>query len=143
MGIGLIVTVLLPLAFLLFGLLKGGQTVSAILLFSGLWTLVFGLMMEGKAERLYHAGSGVVLALLSTFIFIQFRYTIGLVLVALVALALIQALFRPRRSTSPTEGLGRGQPLAASNRERGAMSGGTPTRSLSCAGHESRESQKI
>jgi hypothetical protein len=101
LGIGLIATILLPLALLLFGLLKPRETISAILLLSGLWTLAFGLLMERKAERLYYSGFGVVLALLSTFIFIQFRYTLGLVLVALVALALIQAVFRPGAPPRP------------------------------------------
>lgn len=91
-------TVLLPLAFLLFGVLSFVQTVSAILLLSGLWTLAFGLFMERKDERLYYSGFGVVVILLSTFLFIQFRYTAGLVLVAVVALAVISAVYRPGAS---------------------------------------------
>ncbi len=98
LGVGLIATVLLPVAFLLFGLLRPVQTVSAMLLLSGLWAFVFGLVMERKEERLYYSGVGVVIALLSTFIFIPFAYTAGLVLVALVALAIIQAVFRPGAS---------------------------------------------
>lgn len=101
LGIGLIATVLLPLAFLLFGALKLNQTVSAILLLSGLWALVFGLLVERKQERLYYSGFGVVVALLSTFLFIHLRYVVGLVIVALVALALIQALFRPGAPPRP------------------------------------------
>jgi hypothetical protein len=98
LGVGLIATVLLPLAFLLFGLLKAGQTLPAILLLSGLWALVFGLFMENKQERLYYSGFGAVVALLSTYGFIALQYTAGLVLVAFVVLALIQALFRPGAS---------------------------------------------
>ena len=101
LGVGLIATVLLPLAFLLFGLLKAGQTLPAILLLSGLWALVFGLLMENKQERLYYSGFGAVVALLSTYHFIHLRYTIGLVIVALVVLALIQALFRPGAPPRP------------------------------------------
>jgi len=101
LGIGLIATVLLPLAFLLFGTLKLNQTVSAILLLSGVWALVFGLLMEKKQERLYYSGFGVVVALLSTFAFIHLRYTVGLIIVALVVLALIQALFRPGAPPRP------------------------------------------
>lgn len=92
LGFGLIVTVLLPLAFLFFGVLKLDQTVSAILLLSGAWGFVFGLFMERREERLYYSGFGVIVALLSTFLFIAVRYTIGLVILALVVLALIQAL---------------------------------------------------
>jgi hypothetical protein len=102
MGVGLMATVLLPLAFLFFGVLRAGQTVSAILLLSGLWAFVFGILfIERKQERLYYSGFGVVVALLSTFVLIQFRYTIGLVLVALVGLALVQALFRPGAPQRP------------------------------------------
>jgi hypothetical protein len=96
LGVGLIATVLLPLAFLLFGFLKAGQTLPAILALSGLWAFVFGLFMENKQERLYYSGFGAVVALLSTYLFIALQYTAGLVLVALVVLALIQALSRPR-----------------------------------------------
>jgi hypothetical protein len=95
LGVGLIATVLLPLAFLFLGVLSVGETLPAILLLSGLWAFAFGLSMENKQERLYYSGFGAIVALLSTYHFIQLRYTIGLVIVALVALALIQGLFRP------------------------------------------------
>ena len=86
---------LLPIAFLLFGTLELIQTVSAILLLSGLWTLVFGLVWEKKEEKLYYSGFGVVIVLLSTFLFIPLQFTAGLVIVAIVALAVISAVFRP------------------------------------------------
>jgi hypothetical protein len=101
LGIGLIVTVLIPLALLLFEVLKAVQTVSAILLLSGLWTLVFGLLMERKDERLYYSGSGAIFALLSTFIFIPFRFTAGLVIVAIIALAVISVAMRPGPQPPP------------------------------------------
>ena len=106
LGIGLIAMVLLPLALLLFGALRLDQTISAIFLLSGLWAFVFGLLMERKNERLYYSGFGVVVALLSTFLFIQLRYTAGLVVVAFVVLALVSALFRPG-ATRPPAGIGR------------------------------------
>ncbi len=101
LGVGLIATVLIPIALLLFGVLKPVQTVSAILLLSGVWAFVFGLLMERKEERLYYSGSGAIIALLSTFLFIPYAYTAGLVIVALVALVLIQAVFRPGATPSP------------------------------------------
>jgi hypothetical protein len=104
LGVGLIATVLLPLALLAFGALKGGQTIPAILLLSGLWAFVFGLLMQAKLERLYYSGFGAIVALLSTYLFIQLRYTVGLVIVALVALALIQALLRPGAAPRPPKG---------------------------------------
>ena len=97
LGVGLIATVLLPLAFLFLGVLSADETLPAILLLSGLWAFVFGLFMEAKEERLYYSGFGVIVALLSTFIFIQFRYTLGLVIVAIVVLALVSAVFKPGR----------------------------------------------
>jgi hypothetical protein len=101
LGIGLIVTVLLPIAFLLFGILRRVQTVPTILLLSGLWAFVFGLSMERKEERLYYSGLGVIVALLSTFVFIPFRYTAGLVIVAIVVLALTSAVFKPGAQPRP------------------------------------------
>ena len=101
LGVGLIATVLLPLALLAFGALKGGQTIPAILLLSGVWAFMFGLFMEAKREGLYYSGFGAIVALLSTYLFIQLRYTVGLVIVALVALALIQALSRPGAPRPP------------------------------------------
>ncbi len=92
LGVGLIATVLVPVALVLFGTLSGYQAVSAILLLSGLWTLVFGLAMAGRDERLYYSGFGVVVALLSTFLFIPIQFTAGLVVLAVVALALISAM---------------------------------------------------
>jgi len=91
LGYGLIATILLPVALLFFGVLHFSQTMGAIFLLSGLWTLAFGVMMEKKDERLYYSGFGVVVALLSSFLFIAVRYTIGLVIVALVVLALVSA----------------------------------------------------
>jgi hypothetical protein len=95
LGIGLIATVLLPIAFLLFRILRPFQTIATILLLSGLWAFVFGLSME-RRERLYYAGFGLIVALLSTFYFIAFRYTAGLVVVAIVALAFVSAVSRPK-----------------------------------------------
>jgi hypothetical protein len=101
LGYGLVATVLVPVALLLFKALKLDQTVSAILLLSGLWAFVFGLLMEQKEERLYYSGFGVIIAILSTFVFISLRYTVGLVIVAIVVLALTQAVFRPGSKALP------------------------------------------
>ncbi len=101
LGIGLIVTVLVPIALVLFGVLRPVAALSAILLLSGLWTFAFGLFMEPKTDRLYYSGFGVIVALLSTFHFIAFRYTAGLVVVAIVVLALISAVFKPGATPAP------------------------------------------
>jgi hypothetical protein len=106
LGIGLVVTVLLPLALLLFGAIDAVQTFSAILLLSGLWTLAFGLLLERKEERLYYSGSGVIVALLSTFLFIPFRFTAGLVIVAIIALAVVSVAQRPGAQPEPSNAPG-------------------------------------
>lgn len=95
LGVGLIATVLVPLALLLFGALLPAETLAAVLLLSGLWTLVFGLFLEGAGERFYYSGLGAVVAILSTFEFVPVRYTVGLVLVAIVVLAVLRSLGRP------------------------------------------------
>lgn len=103
LGVGLVATVLLPLALLLFGVLGARETLAAMLLLSGAWAFVFGLVMDARQERLYYSGFGVLVAILSTFVVINLRYTAGLFIVALVALALIQALTRngSRRPSMP------------------------------------------
>jgi hypothetical protein len=108
LGVGLIATVLIPVALSFFGVLGGKDAVAAILLLSGAWAFVFGLFAEAKQERLYTSGFGALVAILSTFIVIHLRYTIGLFIVALVALALIQALTRPggKRPSVPQAGQG-------------------------------------
>jgi predicted MFS family arabinose efflux permease len=86
---------------LLFEILRVIQTVSAILLLGGLWVLVFGLLLDRKNERLYYSGFGAIIALLSTFLFIPLRFTAGLVIVAIVVLAIISAVSRPSVGHSP------------------------------------------
>jgi len=103
LGYGLIATVLIPVALLLFKVLRFDQAVSAMLLLSGVWAFVFGLLMEKKEERLYYSGFGVIVAILSAFVFISLRYTVGLVIVAIVVLALTQAVFRPGSKALPTK----------------------------------------
>ncbi len=94
LGIGLIIAVLLPVAILLFGVLTPVQTVSAILLMSGLWTLLFGVLWADKASRLYFSGYGVIAAVLSTFLFLPIQYTAGLVVLAIVGLVVVYAAKR-------------------------------------------------
>lgn len=101
LGFGLIATILVPFALLLFGVLNFSHAIAAVLLLSGLWTLAFGVLMENRRESLYYSGFGLLVALLSTAIVIQFRYTLGLELLALVGLALVQAIFRPGYSPRP------------------------------------------
>ena len=87
-GVGIIVAILLSAAAFFFGLhLK--STISLGLLLVGLWTIVCALVLVDQQDRWYYSGWGVVLAFLSLFAFLPARYTIGLVLIAIVALILL------------------------------------------------------
>lgn len=90
-AVGEVVVVLLSLISYLFTLTNGTYTLSLFLLLSGLWTLAAGLFLVGKRDRTYYSSWGVVIAILSAFAFLPLNYTIGLVLVAIVALILLTA----------------------------------------------------
>jgi hypothetical protein len=93
---GYVVAIFLALILYLFGLTNISQTVSALFLFVGLWTIALSLNYKG--ERMYYVGWGACIAVLSTFILLPLRYTVGLVLIVIIALILINAMI-PRRST--------------------------------------------
>lgn len=90
-GVGEIVAILLSLIYYLFLLPEPKYALSLFLLLSGLWTLVAGLVLVEKKDRTYYSSWGVVVAVLSTFAFLQPNYALGLVLVAIVALILLTA----------------------------------------------------
>jgi uncharacterized membrane protein len=96
-GYGLIVAILLAIVLYLFGLINPEQTVSALLLFVGLWTMIFG--GTAKGEKTYYVGWGAVIAVLSTFIIIPLAYTIALVLIVVI----IFTIFTATRSKRTTE----------------------------------------
>jgi len=88
LGVGLIICVLLPVVLLLFGVVDEAQTASAILLLGGLWTVVYGILLGKKQDRLYNVGFGIVVTLVSTFLFIPLQYVLGLVLISVIAIVL-------------------------------------------------------
>lgn len=90
-GVGVVVAVLLSLAAYLFGFTNPSLTLSLFLLLSGLWTLIVGLFLVDRRERTFYSAWGVVVAILSLFAYLPIQYTIGLILVAVVALILITA----------------------------------------------------
>ena len=100
LGIGLLVCVLVPAALLLFGIVDDSQTAALILLAGGLWTVVFGAVFGGRKDRLYNVGFGVIVVVLSTFIFLPLQYTAGLVIISIVVLILASIVMRP--NTGPT-----------------------------------------
>jgi hypothetical protein len=95
-GIGLLVCVLVPVALLLFGLVGVSQTAALVLLLAGLWTVVFGIALASRKDRLYDVGFGVVVAVLSTSILLPLQYTAGLVVLAIIAIVLASIVMRPK-----------------------------------------------
>ena len=86
---GYVVAILLALVLYLFRITNISETVSALFLFIGLWTITLGLSYKG--ERMYYFGWGACIAVLSTFVLLPLSYTIGLVLIVIIALILINA----------------------------------------------------
>jgi hypothetical protein len=96
LGIGLLVCVLVPVALLLFGIVDDAQTAALILFLGGLWTVAFGAVFGGRKDLLYNVGFGIIIAVLSTFIFLPLQYTAGLVIISVVVLILTSIMVRPK-----------------------------------------------
>ena len=94
-GSGLAVAILLAIVLNLLGVTNALQSVSTLLLFTGLWTVIYGLAMH--VEKLYYVGWGGSVAVLSTFIVLPLAYTVALVLIVIIVLIIINA--RLRRAT--------------------------------------------
>ncbi len=90
-GVGVVIAVLLSVAVFLFGFVDLTHMVSLVLLLVGLWTIGGAFFVVERKDRNYYAGWGVVLAILSLFAFLPPTYTIGLLLVGIVALILLYA----------------------------------------------------
>ena len=89
-GAGVLIVVLLCAAVYLFGVIDFYRMVALMLLLGGLWTVVAAFTIFDVSERSFYMGWGVVVAALSTFdVFNNFNYTIALILIAIVALILI------------------------------------------------------
>jgi hypothetical protein len=112
-GVGIIVAILLSVAAYSFGL-HANYTFSLGLLLVGLWTVVSALFLVDQKDRWYYTGWGVVLAFLSLFAFLPAGYTIGLVLIAIVALILLYVY------------VGGSSRMIAAGRAQPAPAGGTP-----------------
>ncbi len=88
----------MPAALGLFGILTFVNTISAILLLSGAWLFAYGVALGPKGQRLYNAGWGAVIAILSTFAFLPWQYTAGLEVLALIGAALATVFTRSPKS---------------------------------------------
>ena len=96
-GSGLIVAILLPIVLYLFGVTDALQSISALLLFCGLWTAAYGL--TAHVDKILYVGWGAGIAVLSTFILIPLTYSVALVLVVIIVLIVASAA-RSRKTTS-------------------------------------------
>jgi hypothetical protein len=89
-GAGVVIVVLLSIASYLVNIVDLPRMVALMLLLGGLWTVVAAFTLFDDSERSFYLGWGVVAAALSTFdVFNNFNYTVALILVAIVALILI------------------------------------------------------
>ncbi|HEY6283711.1 MAG TPA: hypothetical protein VIW22_07285, partial [Nitrososphaerales archaeon] len=82
-----------------------------------LWTVVTAFVIVERKDRSYYSGWGIVIAALSLFDFIPFNYTIALVLLAIIALIIINVYIgkAPKMFTATTSSPApAGDPPAAS-----------------------------
>lgn len=103
-GIGTVVAIILSVAVYLIGIVDLRGLVSLLLLLCGLWTLVSAFVIVERKDRSYYSAWGIVIAALSLFDFIPFNYTIALVLLAIVALIIINVYVgkEPKMFTAAT-----------------------------------------
>jgi len=94
--VGFIIAFLLSIAAYLFGVVGPSATLALFLVLAGLWTVTFGALVA-KSSQLYISGWGVVIILFATFIILPIQYTIGLVIVGIVAVILYYYLATSRR----------------------------------------------
>ena len=88
-GIGALVAVLASVAIGLLGSLSGQATLSLLLLLTGAWTVVASFTVADRKDRNYYSAWGVVIAALSLAYLIPLQYELALILLAIVALIVI------------------------------------------------------
>jgi hypothetical protein len=87
---GYIVAFFLAIALYLFGITNALQSLSMLFLLVGLWTIICGLIINaGRNDRMNYVGWGSVVSVLSTIVVLPLAYTIGLVLIVIVALIIL------------------------------------------------------
>lgn len=69
--------------------LSSQATISLVLLLSGLWTVVAAFLIVERKDRSYYSAWGVVIAALSLAYLIPIQYELALILLAIVALIVI------------------------------------------------------
>ena len=110
-GVGTAVAVLLSVALGLLGSLSTQATISLLLLLTGLWTVAASFLVVERKDRNYYSAWGVVIAALSLAYLIPIQYEVALVLLAIVALIIINVyigktpkIFEAATSPSPPAG---------------------------------------
>ncbi len=103
-GVGTVIAIVLSISVYLLGIVDLRGLVFLILLLSGLWTLVSAFAIVERKDRSYYSGWGIVIAALSLFDFIPLNYTIALVLLAIIALIIINVYIgkAPKMFTTAT-----------------------------------------
>jgi hypothetical protein len=85
LGIGIILATLVSLVVYLFGLVNYSWLAALLLLLNGLWIIVYGAVEAERRDKLYYGGWGLVMAGLSTFVVLPLAYTLGVVIVLVIA----------------------------------------------------------
>ena len=101
---GYVVALFLAIALYLFGITNTLQSLSMLFLLAGLWTIVYGLAINsGKYDRLVYVGWGSVIGVLSTIVVLPLAYTIGLVLIVIIAMIMLNYVIPKSTRSSPKE----------------------------------------
>jgi FtsH-binding integral membrane protein len=97
-GEGVLVAVLAPLVLLLVGAINPLQTLFLGGVLFGLWTVAFAIAWAGAGQKIYYLGWGIVVAALATIAEIPVRYSLAIVIVAIIGLIVYSAVTRKSRS---------------------------------------------
>ena len=110
-GVGMVVAVLVSVAVGLLGSLSTQATISLLLLLTGAWTVVAAFLVVDRKDRSYYSAWGVVIAALSLAYLIPIQYELALILLAIVALIIINVyigkapkMYEAATSPSPPAG---------------------------------------
>jgi hypothetical protein len=87
--LGSLIGILLAIVVYLLELVDLKGMLSLMFLLVGLWTLIAAFTIVDPKDRFYYTGWGVVIAFLSLFNFIPVNYTIALLILAIIALIII------------------------------------------------------
>jgi len=85
LGIGIIIATLVSLVVFLFGFVNYAWLAALLLLLNGLWIVVYGAVEAERRDKLYYSGWGLIMAGLSTFVVLPLAYTLGVVIVLILA----------------------------------------------------------